>query len=101
MTPLKALKESIAHWKRLATGKRGIGEYHDCTSCALCEAYLYDKCNNCPVKLKTGRRFCVGSPWHNADKQWERFGYDSPQFKKAATVQLEFLKSLLPKKGEK
>lgn len=37
---LKALKESIAHWRRLATGRRKGGEWPVESCCALCKQFI-------------------------------------------------------------
>ena len=103
-TTLKALKASIAHWRRMATGKRNAGETHLSSCCALCdEFYSQPYCNGCPVAY-AGFRYCNAnkqgehSQWLKCDAAYDGFGkdYESPQFKAAATKQLAFLKSLLP-----
>lgn len=72
---LNALNDSIAHWERLATGKRTVGESHQGNSCALCSLFFEDDnlletgnyCEGCPVYEKTGQRGCGGSPWMEAN----------------------------------
>lgn len=32
-------------------------------TCALCELYLPRHCEECPIKLHTGERFCQGTPF--------------------------------------
>ncbi len=101
---LKALKESIAHWTRLATGKRITDEdiYDD--DCALCAKFYCGKedehCKGCPVAAKTGVPGCSGTPHHAVIEAQDDFGDDSPQFRTAAKKELAFLKSLLSKKGK-
>lgn len=99
---LNALKESISHWERLASGMQDVGEEPYYSDCALCETF--DKndnnCAGCPVRIATGERDCEGSPYYEAQQEWERGDLFSPDFRKAAKVQLKFLQSLLPKKGK-
>ena len=99
---LKALKASIAHWKRFENGKQRQIEGTGSSSCALCHIYnkfLYDEgCGECPVKLKTGRNYCQKSPWQNAERARRKYGYGSPEFKAAAKKERLFLESLLPKR---
>lgn len=94
---LTALNGSIAHWKRLATGKRtsleGIGPDH----CNLCQLFYDDGCLKCPVRIKTGNPYCEESPFEDADAVAALYGLDSYQFRNAARLELAFLKSLLPK----
>lgn len=80
---LTALRASIAHWRRLATGKRLPKEV---------PSAIY-----CPVRVATGNDFCESSPYWAAEKA-ARFGLDSKEFKAAARKELAFLRSLLPKK---
>lgn len=109
MTPstLKALKASIAHWRRLATGKRRLFERPAAEDCALCAKFcrqlvnqwgrISGTCDGCPVKNRTGRNTCLGTPYKAARNKWLIYGADSPEFKAAAKEELEFLESLLPK----
>ena len=39
-----ALKASIRHWKRLASGKRRKGEWMLSDDCALCGLFIEDHC---------------------------------------------------------
>lgn len=107
---LKALKGSIQHWNRLATGKRKKREGLGCSHCDLCKLYIYnqkdsptggDMCVGCPVYEETGLKSCFGSPYHRASLILRDVGYDMDHelFKEAAREELEFLKSLLPKTG--
>lgn len=92
------LKASIRHWNRLATGTTRPGEDTSGKFCALCKLfYSLDGCGQCPVKLRTGKSFCLGSPWADARDAYEDDGLESKEFKSAARKELDFLKSLLPK----
>ena len=95
---LKALRKSIAHWKRLATGKRHTGEDVGPFHCALCEMFFHEEdCRGCPVRERTGKSTCQDSPYHDAWEAAELTSLDSASFKKKAAIELAFLKSLLPK----
>ena len=98
---LKALKQSIAHWKRLATGKRREGERTGVHDCALCVLFFRTDCAGCPVAQKVNRIGCSNTPYVNANDAYYDTGLDSPEFKAAAKVELEFLQSLLPKQRTK
>lgn len=96
---LKALKLSIAHWKRLATGTEKKGEMPHADDCALCKLFWTDNgCKDCPVAAKTGLNYCIGTPYLAAIKAWRaRFrGIEGAIFLAAAQKELEFLESLLP-----
>lgn len=104
---LAALKESIAHWERLASGNRHPNEDIVAKDCALCKLFLglpdtvlLQDCEGCPVRIKTGVSYCRVSPWADASRAAHKFGLDSEQFKEAALVELDFLKSLLPKENK-
>lgn len=107
---LKALQESIAHWDRLASGKRKHNECVSVGDCALCERFntpvksIELKCAGCPVFEKTGKQFCYDTPFTHAeaisdemDPEDPNNPMDSEEFQEAAEDELEFLKSLLPK----
>jgi len=101
---LQALKESIAHWERLASGKRLNKEEPNAKYCALCGLYNQpvmphdERCEGCPVFEHTGEQFCDGTPYAGVERMMiaDDFSLDSNQFKKAALKELNFLKSLLP-----
>lgn len=98
---LKALRESIAHWKRLATGKRREGEHIGTRDCALCNLFLAKQCVGCPVAKSTGTFGCVETPYGKAAAARAMHGFDSPEFKSAARKELAFLQSLLPERKAK
>lgn len=95
----KALKDSIAHWRRMATGKERKNEAPSAQCCALCAAY--PDCEGCPVATLTGDGDCEGTPYfvaYVAWKEWQRTGAGEAAFREAATVQLNFLRALLPER---
>lgn len=104
MTPEaeKALRESIAHWERLASGNRMDGERPAGSQCALCtlDSKLSgpedDDCDHCLVAEFIGVPQCAGTPYEAASDAWRKFGVDSTKFRSAAQSEVDFLKSLLP-----
>jgi len=107
-TTLKALKLSIEHWERLATGKRKRGETADGKFCALCDLFYNEhddcralRCAGCPVSEITGHPLCETTPYYHARNISFDHELRSDEFKNAAKLELDFLKSLLPKKGKK
>lgn len=98
-----ALKSSIAHWNRHATGKAKKGEGIHSYDCALCKLFLHNnngalECGGCPVKERTGQNACVGSPWYAANlSHFNGAAIQSDKFKRKAARMRDFLKSLLPK----
>ena len=99
-TTLKALKESIKHWKRLST-KRMEREWIGPDHCALCGLFWRQtpRCKGCPVSELSGSTLCQKTPYSEVLKVI-KFGLDSHEFKEAAKEELKFLKSLLPKKNK-
>jgi hypothetical protein len=108
---LDPLEQSIKHWTRLATNKRGLGEEHYSSDCALCVKYhvpgqvgglFYENvCHGCPVSEKTGQTLCGGTPWMEAHRAavnaFRGEDYSNPKFLKAAKRMLKFLINLRPK----
>ena len=102
-TTLKALKQSIAHWKRLATGKCKPGETIGHKSCALCRMFCRKKsgalaCVGCPVFFRTGATLCRNTPYYSVCAELMLSGQQSEVFKEEARNELKFLQSLLPKR---
>lgn len=99
-TALKALRESIAHWERLASGKLRKYENVGADHCALCLEFNDGNCGSCPVAQAIGRPQCRDTPFILAFLNRAEFGLDSKEFRAAARKELQFLKSLLPKKKQ-
>jgi len=97
---LTALKQSIAHWKRMATGKARTDERPGSSGCALCKLFKNTKkwCRGCPVYKRTGITNCISTPYFEAASTYHGSGIESGQFKLAARIELKFLQSLLPKR---
>jgi len=106
----KALRQSIAHWERMANGKRrkmfnhATGGYEleepFAGFCSLCVIFSFNGlrssvCTKCPVYMKTGRENCDNTPYEVAEYAFYRYGIDSYEFKKSAQEEVDFLKSLL------
>lgn len=98
---LEALKGSIKKWERvIAEGTDGT----NWMDCPLCLLFWERNCRNCPVKDRTGRRMCQGSPFEayaEARQSSDEDGVDEigkePSVIAAAQAELDFLKSLLPR----
>lgn len=86
----RALRESIRHWRANAFGAfEGIGS----SSCALCELYLQNICEGCPVAAFTGEPGCVDTPHRSA--AYAASTIFRPDFRGAAREELDFLEMLL------
>ena len=103
---LQALRGSIEKWEGVVAGDTtDLGS----DNCPLCQMFQNDEedrpessvCKGCPVKEKTGHSMCGGSPY----KDWirvepgfhEKYNHTDASLK-AATAELEFLRSLLPER---
>jgi hypothetical protein len=105
---LKALKESIKHWQRLATGTRLLDEGmygEDCALCNICYRHAWtsaDMCPTCPIAQRLGMGACKAGPWVDCCDFKKHFDgeedglYQQPEFQKRAHRMLQFLQSLLP-----
>ena len=84
---LKALQGSIKKWENIVAG---TGVDRGTENCPLCQLYINNRCEGCPVKKKTQLIGCLGTPYG---------AYESSHkdHKKLAQAEVYFLKSLLPK----
>ena len=112
----KALRESIAHHERFASGAARKGENLDSGSCALCgrfadtgsESCVRPTGEKCPVYDATGLKNCKGTPYYKEDSREGKvdsallYGPNRGKilndrwFRYWAKKEAEFLKSLLP-----
>lgn len=104
---LNALRDSIEHWTDLTNPNTDLHIIRpNSDQCALCRRFDTDECiatdgERCPVYKKTGVKLCRDTPYHDALYEFKRVvngeTTDKSLFIAAAQVELEFLKSLLPK----
>jgi len=90
---LTALNASITKWERRASGDHN--EHLGMISCPLCKVFHGEyrgegkSCQGCPVFESTGSRYCEDTPYTK---------YYRKRTTANAQAELDFLKSLLPKK---
>ena len=103
---LKALEGSIEKWEKIVDGT-GIDARDN--NCPLCK--LYRRCKSCPVVDTINYSGCHGTPWiewckHHIEEHPTKTFISSmkvecPTCKRLAHKELNFLKSILPKEGQK
>lgn len=96
---VRALKRSVAHWRRLATDTRTKGEAPSSEECALCGIHR-GFCGACPVKMESGESGCRATPYgwaHRCWKDWRRTRLvaEKREWLKAANTMLLYLENLL------
>jgi hypothetical protein len=95
LTPsdIKAIKASIAHWNRHATGKAGRNEGASGDDCALCQLHPGVPCD-CPAWNDNG---CCGGTYYSASNahRFDAGNNQSKKFRLAAARVRDFLKGLL------
>jgi hypothetical protein len=96
---LTALQGSIEKWKRVLAEEIVGDGYEDCPLCALFHPLSVDiglsspdACNGCPVKEKTGKSLCTGSPYEGYAEALD----NEEDTGEMAEAELDFLRSLLP-----
>jgi len=101
MTKAEALQASIDNWvqKRDAVDINEWEYIDDNKSCPLCIRYPSYECDGCPVRNRTGREDCLGTPYieacrafHNVTRHttWE----NRLAWSYAAQQEIDFLRSL-------
>ena len=111
---INATKKSIEHWERMVeAAKKGadavdrLNEEPVGSDCALCNEFLFksededdDPCSLCPIYKRTGMGDCEGTPYGNAQLEWNQGRWD--QFAVAGKRMVTFLKETLEmiEKGE-
>ena len=102
----KALRQSIAHWKRISTATAKPGEGITGDDCALCKRFHVSQtgtCRGCPVAAHRCAN-CTDTPYNTCYDAFD-FDYDvnnqSPLFYKHAARMLKFLEKLLPKRAKR
>lgn len=95
------LEQSIAVWIKKLDIQHPRDLILGADSCPLCQVYCttppHDTCDGCPVKQRTGRTRCMGSPYHRvADaKDLTVQGFmPLTELKTYIQEEIDFLKSL-------
>jgi len=95
-----ALEESITHWKKNANASSVLDVSVSSDECSLCNRFLTEHCDGCPIAEITGIPGCAGTPYDecfSAHRDWE-IDIDDKQraddFKLKANEMIEFLESL-------
>ena len=108
---LRALKASIAHWKRNAADPKKAEisasacalcrRFNDLSNPLFCKRKLKNEIEVCPVFRVTGKDSCKGSPYTAFHDAWgtayDNKEWDIKKLTKLANDEVEFLESLLPK----
>ena len=98
-TKSEALEASILHWQENVKAERSLDVLANDTDCALCAKFYDLECEGCPVYLRTGLRYCLGSPYgaaYAALREWRQFdaGAARDEFRRCAQAEVDFLISL-------
>ena len=108
---LEALKKSIIKWEKIAksTKEMDLGR----VNCALCYLFNDIACEGCPIYSKTKKKYCKDTPFIEWSHHAQLHGRNDTYFDKGlrrepgckeclrlVREELNFLKSLLPKRGE-
>jgi hypothetical protein len=94
---MKSLEDAIDHWDRMANG--GANDRPVARQCSLCIEFKKTSllnCGECPVRKKTGRSGCEGTPFGAAYEEWHHHGH-SAEFARRAAKMREFLIGLREK----
>lgn len=104
---LAALRDSIAHWERMAAGTHGVHEDTGPGCCACCSVFYQGgvpikACITCPIGIRSGRSHCSGTPYGDAERAFiaRRAGYVYHQA--ALDAEVTYLRETLEmvKRGE-
>lgn len=95
----RLLLKSIKHWEEMRDNPRSSEPTS--RTCPLCTEYIEKDCEGCPIAVKTRIPFCYDTPYDEAYKAWEAHAEYPATWHKAATAEIGFLRSLLPKKKGK
>lgn len=105
-TKAEALEASILLWQENVKAERSCDVLIGEKDCALCAEFYSLECEGCPVYLRTGEGFCVGSPYGAAYTAWISWKYTNPsscantwraardEFHRRAQAEVDFLISL-------
>lgn len=106
----KALEGSIEKWEKIVRNPRA--QDMGIANCPLCKRFggscmIQETKERCPVRIKAKRCGCIGTPhtkWCNHQERKHNVNFSAHRFKgcdkcmELAKAELDFLKSLLPKK---
>lgn len=99
------LEKSIEKWEKILLGKADYGG----RDCALCGAFFWDGCVECPVCIHSGHPECIGTPyrawkghlWMHTQDGTDEDCLICEECHRLAMNALNFLKDLREEKNEK
>ncbi len=107
-TMMQAFLGSLDHWRELTKVTRCGNIHIKADDCPLCDLYWVGQCEGCPVRRKTRKTLCFGSPYDAAvvgrnkiEEMLEKGHRDETylvvaHFRTAAIAELAWLESLFP-----
>lgn len=103
-----ALRRAVAHWQDNSEAHTPREAHISGSDCALCDMFRDNRCESCPVAVKTGQRYCGGSPYEDAATAMDHwnglpffmrlfpiFRRSRDRFQRAARAERDFLAGLL------
>jgi hypothetical protein len=105
----EALEISIATWEKKRDGTDPRDIVIGVNECALCKEFFRrteDYCSGCPIRKKTDRILCNGSPYSIAEhflRRWKRYSDDDSRqnWVMAAQEMIDFMKDLRETNGDR
>lgn len=95
----RLILKSIKHWEEMRDDPSSSAPTS--RTCPLCTEYIEKDCEGCPIAVKTRIPFCYDTPYDDAWEAWLTSAKYPSTWRKAATAEIRFLRSLLPKKKSK
>lgn len=92
----RLILKSIKHWEEMRANPRSSEPTS--SACPLCTEYIKKDCEGCPIAAKTGKPYCHDTPYDSAWEAWGSADEYPRTWRNAATAEIRFLRSLLPKK---
>jgi hypothetical protein len=69
----EAFDKTFTKWLLMSQGYKAS---NDIDSCGLCDVYYSDRCDDCPIWLDTGRKYCAETPYEELAKAIEELDED-------------------------
>jgi hypothetical protein len=93
----EALERSIDSWERICKSWFPLRKKLGSSECPLCIIFIDEDCRGCPVKQKTGKPLCNGTPY--IEVATAHSSRNTSEFRVHAKREFEFLKSLRDERG--
>lgn len=104
---VKLIEKTLDAWSKKRNARSPNRTNFGISGCPLCLKFhstytdheIHNSCRGCPISERTGRQFCISTPYESAQQareEWKNGTGSKQDYQAACDAEIEFIASLLP-----